>query len=146
MLKLDIFPRKIFLLSILFVNLQKVFIRLYKTTNKIFKTQNKNGKFKNNETNGTGGTALEGDCYAPQHCAGKPNGEAVEYLSDYCITFQHDAAGYILHSKTLQRDLIMERNDMNPFNWDEEQMKEFRAAFIAVPFLLVLYILIQIVC
>lgn len=39
-----------------------------------------------------------------------------------------------------------QRNDMNPFNWDEEQMKEARQAFIALPFLLVLYFLISIVC
>lgn len=40
----------------------------------------------------------------------------------------------------------MERNDMNPFNWDEEQMREFKQAFIAVPFLLVVYFLICLVC
>ena len=42
--------------------------------------------------------------------------------------------------------IMEQRNDMNPFNWDEEQMKEARQAFIALPFLLVLYFLISIVC
>lgn len=41
MLKVYIFLPKIFLLSILFVNLQKVYKRLYKNTNKIFKRKTK---------------------------------------------------------------------------------------------------------